>query len=225
MTSKISKKVFGDPYKAEARKTTIIDPYRALFGGSLPTEGQYWTLCGPMGTQPTIPLYTETLNALSEIGQMVSMGLIVPDQFHGVEIELRTHQENLRVLTTSPYYSAHLYHGELTHVLDEHLPTLLPSIVYVDTNTEPVKAIELLSGTLTVLNAVCAATMVVWNFIIGRRHPRVLRYSWSDVQALAASNGLLQYSLRGWEQLKNVFEYGGTGRSTTTMGTVVFYRR
>ena len=71
---------WDDPKKIRSRKQAIVEPYRHLFGNSLPTTKQYWTMAGAYFDQDNNPLK-------GELGQLLQEDLITPEQFFGVDRE------------------------------------------------------------------------------------------------------------------------------------------
>lgn len=218
-TLPIGTKNWSCPHKQEARFKTIIEPYTILFGKVLPPDRQYWTLCGEMASNGAI-------SEGCELSQMVQVGLIKPNQFHGVEGNPQIHEANVRALKR-PFNKAHLYQGELTDILDQALGEgrLAPGIVYIDTIQEPLGAAPLLATTLDILNQTTGTTLVAWNFIKGNRW-RGRDYSWNSVRETLNQNHFYRRVSSKWEQLgeDKTFQYEGTGKSSTTMGSVVFFR-
>lgn len=77
-----TKHVWNSDQKKEARKETIIDCYKKLIGRDcLPSEKQYWTMCGRMDTGDE----EFERNLHCEYEQVLNSGLIVPAQFRGVD--------------------------------------------------------------------------------------------------------------------------------------------
>lgn len=214
-------KNWDDPLKKKARRVTIINPYRLIFGKCLPSKKQYWTLCGEMA-------FNSHIQHGCELHQMVEEKLISPNQFHGIEGNRDIHELNTEALKGSSYDEAHLYNGEFTDVLDKALgeKSLNPGIVYLDTIQEPYGSVILLSKTLSILNNIHGSVLLVWNFIKESGYCE-RSYLWGSVMEEFKKNQLFLKSIRGWEQFggDKVFWYGGTGKSSTTMGTVVFFRR
>ena len=223
-TLKPGQKQWGHPTKVAARQQTIIEPYRALFGKKIPADLQYWTLCGELALGTDI-------QPNCELDHMVRAGIITPQQFHGVELNPDIHAVNTKATRKAPYNKAKLYQGEFTQVLDQALGEglLAPGIVYLDTISEPKYGADMLSQTMAILNEAreqadnCYSTLLVWNIIIGHRR-RNRHYSWDAVAKEVLRKGLT-LSETGWQHYgEEVYSYPGTGRSCTTMGTVVFYQ-
>jgi hypothetical protein len=214
-------KRWDDPSKVEARRVTLINPIQEVFGARLPADRQYWGLCGEMADGAN-------LQPNCELGQLVTEGILKPRQYNGVEANEAIHLANVAALH-APYSGARLYHGEFTEVLDEALGrgTLRPGVVYLDTIQEPRKSTVLLAKTLNILNYTTGTVMLIWNVILANHH-RNRHHSWGDVTGYLRHNDLFRVSFEeGWVQAADhkLFRYAGTGRSNTTMGTVVFLRR
>jgi hypothetical protein len=160
-----------------------------------------------------------------ELSQMVEEGLIKPKQFHGIEGNPEIHNNNKRAIGKTKGPS--LYCGEFVSVLDKVLGSgqFKPGIIYLDTIQEPKKSVELLSLVFDIVNQTVGKTMVVWNFVQGNKY-RGRMFSWEEIQREAVSNYRYCLAVQKWKQFKKdfVFSYGGTGRSSTTMGSVVYYR-
>lgn len=221
VTLELGAKNWGCSHKQDARLETIIKPYNAIFGNNcVPPKKQYWTLCGEMASNNSI------LKGC-ELDHMVRIGFITPEQFHGVEDNKDIYLANVKALSNS-YDKVNLYNGEFIKILDRALKkkTLNPGVVYLDTIQEPEGSSEFLATVLDILNQTVGSTMLVWNFI-QRNNYRNRHYSWDDVKSILNRNSLFRLSVRRWEQFggDKVFWYGGTGKSSTTMGTVVFFRR
>lgn len=219
ITLKPNQKDWSCPHKQEARRVTIIQPYRELFGNKLPPDKQYWTLCGEMAKDNSV------LEGC-ELSQMVKEGLISPNQFHGVEGNTQIHQSNIQALKP-PFNTANLYNGEFSNILDTALGSgiLNPGIVYLDTIQEPKNALVLLATTLDILNQLDGPVLLTWNFIKEHRS-RGREYTWEQVESISKKNTLYQSAIHNWNQFGQctVFQYNGTGRSSTTMGSIVFYK-
>ena len=207
------------PHKQEARVKTIIEPYQKLFGNKLPSNKQYWTLCGEMAVNGTIV-------DGCELTQMITLGLIQPNQFHGIEGNPEIYSKNKAALK-SPLNEANLYQGEFTEVLDNALRNnnFNPGIVYLDTIQEPKGASELLAVTLDVLNQTLGSVLLIWNFVKDHNY-RNHHHSWESVYDTLVKNTLYRKASSTWNQFeKKAFQYNGTGRSSTIMGSVVFFRK
>jgi hypothetical protein len=148
--------------KAAQRFETVIEIYRRITGRrSIPYNRQYWTLCG---------LY-DSLKEGMELVQVVNEGFAKPIQFYATEAIKDVCRESSRVIGRQ-YPEAHIFEGDLVRVMDEHLTKkkLNPEVVYVDTISEPRKAIALLADVIGIVNYTSGFTMVVCNMI--RENPR-----------------------------------------------------
>jgi hypothetical protein len=93
--------------------------YRALTKRhALPRSKQYWTLCN-----------RQSLDATSEINQLVALGVLEKNQFWGVDRD--DEGENLILLNQQDHPEAHFFKGEWDEViLNEDFN---PGMIYLDT--------------------------------------------------------------------------------------------
>lgn len=83
---------WGSSSKIEARRATIIEPFIKHFKtNKIPTEAQYWTMCGRCATSKG-----NLVNGC-ELDYLTQIGFITPDQFHGVELSKEAHQDNSKL--------------------------------------------------------------------------------------------------------------------------------
>lgn len=227
-TLRLNQKQFGTcERKREAREVTIIEVYRSIFDReALPLDRQYWTLCGQM-----VDAGTGLFQPFCELRHVVTQGLVSPHQFVGVELNAEIHALNKSVgeRTYSKGAGPTFINGEITRVLDENLGrgTLYAEVVNLDLICEPKEGVKILSRTMDILNHIDGPTMLVWNVILSRTWPLKRTHTWSEVAEALNEDSLFRSARpHGWSQFEEkVFPYGGTGNSSTTMGTVVFIRR
>jgi hypothetical protein len=206
--------------KLLARGKTIINPYRKAYGYSVPVGEQYWTMCGKLVN------HDDTENKVSELNQMVRMGLITPDQFHGVEKSEEIHLKNVKA-----HPDVKLYNNDF---LDEMVEasannTFNPAIVNADLVHLPERAAEYLVKILAFLADLDKSNiMVTCNLIMDnprasvksrkndvdeflkklRKEPR-----WARIEPL-------------WQYPECCYNYGGNGsRSNSNMASYLFYKK
>ncbi len=139
----INRKMWDDPSKLEARQKSIIDTYRKLFNRvSIPADQQYWTMCGNLCNDEG------SSNPGCEFLQISASGLILPQQFVGVEIYWPTHEKNVKA-----FPQLDLRHNDIFQELNLSAKAglLNPAIVNVDTPNLPKKASRMLSKILKLL--------------------------------------------------------------------------
>lgn len=96
----------------------MVDIYRRLAHSErVPPGKHYWCLCGKQSARPN-----------SEINQMVSLGLIRPDQFHGVDRSLEIISRNRKIHPKAKFYC-----GEWLDILALQGSDFNPEMVYLDT--------------------------------------------------------------------------------------------
>jgi len=205
--------------KVEARQTSVIVAFRdATVLRSVPPDRQYWSLCGQLFDS------AGRLKRGSEFEHVVSHGLLVPAQFHGVEMDREIHDGNQRAL---PGVTFHF--GEFSNVVYAALRrgAFQPALINLDTTNEPERAIELLNNVMDATNYCDGPVVLVFNMILWcRRTTGNRRYTWDSVTSMLGSSRRFGMVYRhGWSQVPGnpIYEYNGT--RATKMGTVVFIRK
>lgn len=201
--------------KATVRLKTVIEAYRRLTGRyMISQERQYWTLCGRY----------ETLDDGSEIVQVVSSGLIKPEQFFAAEVERDAYK--VSALTIGARYpTATVINADLVSAMTDfkRRDKLAPEIVYVDTMHEPDAAFKLVSRVLDLINYTSGYTMVLCNLI--RENPHDGRaYTEDEISEIAQNNKALGYHMKEgrWDYIKDLAPYRW---SYTKMGTITLMRK
>jgi len=214
-------KVWNCPKKTQARKETIIDRYREMSGNhSIPQDRQYWAMCGQCTMEDGSP------NDNSELGQMVSSGLITPEQFHGVEIVKETNDMNV-----AAYPDVNFYLGDFVSVLTSQYgtPGFNPAIINADMIAMKDKAVPFFTRILSVMSKpkVRGDLMVVCNLIrdfgCNLHHQTV-----EEVVDKFCSDDRYAHAMEeaDWTVHHSVYDYYGTGKgSRTGLTTFVFYKR
>ena len=134
-------KFYKDATKTIIRQVTIIEPYKRIFGDSLPAEKQYWTLCN-LQTNPAGQITEE-----SEIGQLLDTGLITKEQFHGVDYDADIIEHNKRHIPES-----HWYAGDFFRTLLHNQDDFNPGIIYLDFTCLGKKAAKVSADTIELIN-------------------------------------------------------------------------
>lgn len=183
------------PKKIAARRATL--PSRV--------HGQYWSMAG-LCTGPGC-----------EVAQILDDGIIEPSQFHGVEIDLDTYEQNVAV-----YPELAWHHGDFFETMRrcrDFNPGLVNAdlIQTVDTAANYIAKIMYLISPFDV-------TLVV-NFVMQCRAYRLKTPDYV-LDKLAAQPQFRLAMRSGWEYDGECYLYDGTGeRSKTVMGTFVFTHR
>lgn len=204
------------PKKIQARHQTIIEAYRHLFGKKLPEAKQYWTLCSRQ--------VDDEGNILdgSELEQVSAAGLIKESQFYGVDIE-----PNVIEMNSKHIPGAHWFCGNLYTILSK-ANSFDPAIVNCDLIAGPKRGAFLVGNTLALLTRrKVKNVMVVVNFILKSRFNPDVGIEAIVEQLNKTTNFRFAFSEGGWKIYKSnkIYCYEGTGKkSTTKMGSIIFYR-
>lgn len=206
------------PRKLGARQETIINPYRELYGESLPEDKQYWTLaaqCYPDDNK-------DKLSNGSEFSQMVESGLITPSQFHGINNSKEIVANNSKLIP-----DAHFYLGDFKNSLSylSLREDFNPAIIYADYTKMAKIAVMNTSDILYyVTRSKVKDVMLVMNF--PWNNPYAGKWK-GDIDTgiiwdLFSKNNTFKSCGEHWDICK-AFSYGGTGdRSKTTMVSIIF---
>ena len=206
------------PKKIAARQATIIEPYRELFGFEVPSDKQYWTMCGRSAEDDG------TFKIKSELGQTLEAGLIKPNQFHGVE-----RKKDWFKLNQACRNDVNWYCGDFFSVMEENKTKgrFSPAIVNADLITMPETSMPYIANIMDLLSRGNAPVMFVVNLVLDSR----FRDMQTTDMAISSLQEHRQYKSamrkKDWNLYKNgEYLYKGSGeKSKTIMGTLVFYFR
>jgi hypothetical protein len=205
------------PKKRLARLETIINPYRQNFGPRLPSDRQYWTMCGKCATTDGQRIRG------CEPHQMFYEGLISPDQFHGVERNPEIHVQNAKAYPEIAWYNDDFYRAMLKAKANGGFT---PGIVNADTHQTPDGTSFFVAKILALLSDMPGNILFVANFVLRARY-----YEQKDgdyiVERLNACPPFQAAMSDGrWRMWDEYYEYGGAGRKNakTRMGTLRFFK-
>lgn len=161
-----------------------------------PIDGQYWSMCG------------KNDGPLCEYPQMIAAGVTTPEQWHGVEISRETHAIN-----AATFPETNWHHGDLYTVMSQHRD-FDPGLVNVDMVWMPEKGAEYVAKIMSLVPPSC---IVVANFVMRSRYRKRVDadYVMDEMEKHAAFRN-------GWDYNGTFYEYPGTGRTPTIMGTFIF---
>lgn len=216
----VNQKNWSCPKKQAARWETIIAQYRSSFGHSVPHDKQYWTICGQCATKEGERLHG------CEVWQLIENGLIVPEQFRGVEIESDIHHLNVKAFPELNWYNDDFYHSM---IVANDQGKFNPAIVNADLPKTPDGGAAYISKIMAFLSAIPAADILfVANLIL-----RMKYYSAKDgnyVINLLNKYPQFRYAMTQgqWDLVDNsYYDYNGAGDtgSRIYMGSFVFAKR
>ena len=206
--------------KKLARSKTIITTYREELGHQrLPEDKQYWSMPAQCVNNNG---HLGKLIPNTELHQLSSRkGLILPEQFHGVDHNAAVYEANRL------YPGANWYHGDfydtISYAMDND-PSFNPGVVNVDTVSEPRLGVELFCKVLYRLRDV-RDVLFVGNFI---RRNRGRWYNVTDlVNILHADPKFRQVAdTLEWDDEKVFYTYyGATKEKRTVMTSVMMWRK
>jgi hypothetical protein len=206
------------------RLSTVIGPINKLFGGKLPANTQYISICGQM-----FDLDGYGLANKSELAHMVRAGVIKPKQFKGIERKKAICLGNTRAIKRSKYSAAKMLSGNVDKVLvkENEGGKLSPGLVNLDTMGGFDVTLDMFKSVLGTLNKTSGRCILVWNFISAstrRKYNHSDRYIVNKLKSVINS-GWKWYKIETDNGSGHIYRYTGAGVcSNTTMATIVFYR-
>lgn len=188
--------------KIEARKQ-VVGVYRKITGNqSIPDDRNYWTLCN---WQPDVEG--------AEIVQLKKMGLLVDEQFFGIDNDIK--EEGIIEHNKKCHPRANWFKGDWLEVIDEHYEKFKPSLVFFDYT----RSVVVVSSHIIVartMNMCPPGTMVAANLMLSDGHSKRK----FDPNTLIENLGShLRYS--DWQVLDRYYSYRS---SQTDMATFIFYK-
>jgi hypothetical protein len=206
----------GCPEKMRARRETIIGPYRQHFSHSLPESKQYWTMCAT---------HTDDQGELlqgSELDQMLKSGIIILDQFYGVDIEADIIEANAAGIP-----GPHWHHGDLMDEMSSALRDgkFNPGIVNCDHLLMPHSGGAAYVSRCLQFLADQNDLLMVANLILEPPYNEAICTPGEYIDELWKHAQFQDAMRRGWQYDDAVYVYGGTGRrSSTVLGSIVFWK-
>lgn len=214
----VNQKNWSCPKKQRARWETIVAQYRRHYSEALPPEKQYWTICGQCATAIGEPLDG------SEPAQVISEGLVLPGQFHGVELNSEIHALNVKAFPCLNWINDDFYHAM---VVEQSKGTFNPAVVNADLPQTPDGGAGYIGKLMAFLTATAGDVLFVANMIL-----RMKYYTAKDGDyVLKLLNDYPQFryamSVANWKLADGYYEYSGAGNtgSRTYMGSFVFVKR
>lgn len=204
------------PKKAAARQATILDPYRAIFGHSVPVDQQYWSMCASCADHRGVI-------EGSELHKILEAGLIHPYQFHGVDRDPSIFRENSKYLGSNWYCNDFLLAMQQSHAAGQ----FRPAIINADLIYMPPKGSQYIASILDFLDGAGLTDTIVIANIVLKSHNRFSNIA-EIIKMLSESLTFQIIWNKGiWKVYGDeAYIYKGTdsekGRSNTEMGTVVF---
>ena len=218
---------WNDPKKRQWRQVQIINAWREKFAArTIPTDAQVWSLSGICaGDGGALP----GLAKGTELDQLLEEGLIVPGQYHGVEVKPEIYDANSKI------QGPHWYCDDLLSVMKDNIgeDRFAPALVIYDVLWYPWTNSEYLADVVYQVTQVSKDVLIVVNQIMLSRH------------GYAESEDLVKYVVDEWrfqdaaKQAKRegvpwhfpdredeYYVYDGTGEgSRSQFASVHFWRR
>lgn len=213
------------PKKVDARKTTIIEPYRQHFGDALSVDKQYWTMCASQVDDGG------KFSTDSELGQMLGSGLITKDQFYGVDIKSDVIDANKTAMPDCNWIT-----GDFGKSMRRAYKAgnFNPGIVNADFVVMSAKASYIIADIISFLTYIEASdVLLVANIMANNPYgsgkiPEDFVPNFEDISNSYLSNSEFSRNFKagGWTIHPELFYYWGTGeRSKTVMCTYCFIKR
>ena len=214
----VNQKNWSCPKKQKARWETIISQYQKHFSTSLPDSSQYWTMCGQCGNENGEPLDG------CEPSQLIVDGLIIPEQFYGVEINPEIHNLNVKAFPHLKWINSDFYSAMVTAKSKNNFN---PAIVNADLPQTVNGGGVYISKLLSFLTNTPSDILFIANFILRMKH-----YTTKDgdyVMKTLNEHPQFRYAMTEgkWQRVDKFYEYTGTGNtgSRTYMGSFIFIKK
>jgi len=205
---------YVDTKKSKARYKTVVMPcWNRLQALSIPADRQYWTLCAEN--------YDEDFNLLDscELHQMLSLGLLKSaDQFHGVDRNETIIAGNRRAVPEAHWHCEDLYQAMVNASVAGNFR---PAVVNYDSLDMPESACAYLPRLMSLLSDHSSVVLVA-NIILKTRYHKSSIREIGD--RLSKSRHFQQVFDNGWQFDEKAYQYSGTGKRGTWMGSLVFHR-
>jgi len=216
---KVNQKDWSCPKKQIARLMTIIKKYQSNFSNNLPQEKQYWTMAGQCANHNGEP------KEGSEIQQMLSVGLIQPHQFRGVEINYDIHQLNKKAFPHLNWINKDFYSAMSTAYANNEFN---PAIVNADLTSTPETGCSYISRILALLSSCQSQNiLLIANLIIRMKHYKEKNgdYIVDKLNEYPQFTHVMSHD--NWNMQESYYRYDGTGDigGRTYMGTLVFTKK
>ena len=213
----ITPKIYSHcPRKHQARQATIIEPYRALFGYSVPEEQQYWAMCAACANGNDII-------SGSELDQITEAELIQPQQFHGVDFNRSIYETN-RLYTGSNWYCSDFLQAMQRAYKQGNFH---PAIINADLINMPTKASAYIAKIFDFLTWTKTADVMVVTNIVLKSHNRFSTTEELEKKLCENLVFRIAWMKRHWQIFsREIYSYNGTdnekGHSNSVMGSLVF---
>lgn len=124
---------------------------------SIPEDKQYWTMCGNLSDN------NGNLNQDSEYSQIIREGLILPNQFRGVEIDETIYNRNKQVLP-----NIEIHKGDFFQILNRQANQnqFNPAIINADLINMPEIGASYISKIIALLSMIPGEIMIVANIVL-----------------------------------------------------------
>ena len=200
-------------FKIEARQRNV-DIFRKLTGlHSIPIGRQYWTLCNEQPPEPG-----------SEIVQLVDLGLLTVDQFHGVDKDVDKNGREIGIIRRNRQWhpNAHWYRGDWVETIK--MQTMQgrfnPAMIYLDTTSFADYHIASRMVGATMMR--CPSSTVLFANVMLNDSRSSKRF---DEDALVRNLGeqIPSFELDEWDIDVQTFSYNASG--STNMLTHALFKR
>lgn len=208
----VETKDWGCPKKIKARSETIISIYRNNYKReSIPINSQYWTMCGRCSHGDGI------LGQNVEPDQIIKSGLATSKQIHGVEIDLDVFQGNKSISCGINWHN-----GDFLETMRNYNEEreFRPAIVNADLVVMHKKASSYIAEIMRLLSSVPGDILLISNIVLQyRSHESSIP---EMVEALNKHRAcMFALDAANWSQGTHHYEYNGTGKTRTKMGTII----
>lgn len=217
-TNYIDNPIWDDPKKVKSRHEAIISAYyKHTKKTSIPSDKQYWTMCGAHYSNSS-----STLTPIKgELGQLLDEHFITENQFYGVDIVPEIIKRNKLF-----YPQINWLCGDLCEVIEQSIISqqFTPEFINFDTPLQTKFGIRLLKKLMQLIDYNVKDELILSaNFVLNSPYRSIVK----EINGFDAISILLKnyYVPDHWMLDSEYYRYYGTGeRSKSIMGTFVFVK-
>jgi len=215
---RIAKYITDSPWdsdiKKQARELTIIDMYKHFFGDKLPSDKEYWSMCGSHFTENGQPIS-------GELGFLLEHGLITSNQYRGVDQEDSIIEKNRKLFPDINWMSGDFVDTMITNMSEGNFN---PAVINYDGVMQPRFGVRYLKRVFSMIdNNFGDEVMVASNFTLTNPYtndPKVT-YTIEDTMNELAK---VYWFPDHWTVFPHACVYSGSRKGSVKMGVIIFIK-
>lgn len=222
--------IWGGKKKVKARNETIIFKYKEKFGlNNLPSDKQYWTLCGLLTDGKGRKNRGNEFYQVTRTNPTTGTSFITEQQFHGVE-----RVESIYMQNKNAFPHLNIFHGDIFTVMNNFAANprneFNPGIVNLDLISMVDRSADYLPKILEFIGSYDPPIMLVCNVVMKTFYNTPENGVGTDdhnrfINRLNKNAIYKKMVNQVWERDSNCYVYKGNDeRSFSTMSSYIFYK-